>query len=257
MKVHVMRGMVAIALTVGAMLGSAGIASAAPVDPGCNSNGTSTWAGFDWVPNSSNHLYGVRAPVKLRSDGLLCTDSVHDSTSSVWIMIQSTVVQHFVQIGFIHKFNSNGVGEWCRFWETSSNLPQTYDCSDSDGTQVYFMIEQACTAFGCTYAIYDCGTGGDFSNCNLKDASMGIFSSPAVAVSSEAHFWCVVRMMGQGSDRVWYGNSSWATSIEDNSGWSKNRNWDSSYGPNQCPSDYQNDNAGGGLLRTWDSRNTS
>lgn len=87
MKVHVMRGMVAIALAVGAMLGSAGIASAAPVDPGCNSNGTSTWAGFDWVPNSSNHLYGVRAPVKLRSDGLLCTDSVHDSTSSVWIMI--------------------------------------------------------------------------------------------------------------------------------------------------------------------------
>ena len=85
---------------------------------------------------------------------------------------------------------------------------------------------------------------------------MPIFSSPAVAVSSEAHYWCGIQMMGQGSTRVWYGNSTWATSIDDSNGWSKNRNY-SGYGPNQCTSDYQNENDGAGLLRTWDSRNTS
>ncbi len=270
LKLHVMRGLAVIAMAVGAVVGQAGVAgavSAVPAtgptatsgmaaDPACNNNGTSSWDGWGWIPDSSNHLYGIRAPVKRRVDGLLCTDTGNDSTSSVWIAIQSTVAEHFVQIGFIHKF-VNGAGTWCRFWENNNNLPQSYDCgTDSDDTQVYFKIEQQCTAFGCTYVIYDCGTGGNFTNCNPMDSSIPLFSSPEAAVNSEAHFWCVVRMMGQGSDRVWYGNDTWATSIEDNSGWSKNRNW-GNYGGNQCTSDYMKDNAGGGLLRTWDSRNTS
>jgi len=258
-KMRVMRVLAVIALSAGAVVAPAGVASAVPADPGCNSNGGSTWAGWDWVPGSSNHLYGIRAPVKRRTDGLLCTNASHDSTSSVWIAIQAASGgSNIVQIGFIHKFNSSGVGEWCRFWETPTVIFRAYDCgTGSDDTQVYFKIEQFCTGSGCTYVIYDCGTGGNFSNCSPLDGATALFSSPAAAVSSEAHFWCVVRMMGQGSDRVWYGNSSWATSIEDNSGWSKNRNWDSGYGPNQCTSDYMKDNAGGGLLRTWDSRNTS
>jgi len=261
-NMHVIRGLAVTAMAIGAVVGTvvgpAGAASAAPANPTCNSNSGSTWDGWQWIPGSSNHLYGVRAPVKLRTDGLLCTNSKNNSTSSVWIAIQATNGSGFVQIGFIHKFNSSGVGEWCRFWENNNNLPQAYDCgNDADDTQVYFRIEQVCTAFGCNYATEDCGTGGDFTNCNVKDSSIAIFSSPAVAVNSEAHFWCDVRMMGQGSDRVWYGNSTWATSIDDNSGWSKNRTYANYAGGNQCTSDYMKDNAGGGLLRTWDSRNTS
>lgn len=235
---HVMRGMAIIVLAAGAIISPSRSAPAALANPACNANGNSSWAGFYWQPGGTDHLYGVRAPVKLRTDGLLRADSSNDATSSAWLMIQTVSGSQFVQIGFIHRFNSNGVGQWCRFWETSNNLPQAYDCaSDADDTEVYFKIEEFCTAYGCTYAIYDCGTGGDFTQCSPMDASMPLFSSPAVAVSSEAHFWCIVRMMGQGSDRVWYGNNTWATSIEDSNGWSKNRNW-TDYGGNNCPSDY-------------------
>jgi len=261
LKLPAIRLLLVGALAASALIGPPSAALAAtppPPNPSCNSNIGSSWTGFDWIPGGSNHLYGVRAPVKRRVDGLLCTDSGHDSTSSVWIAIQAVSGgSNIVQIGFIHKYDSQGVGEWCRFWEIPGINPRAYGCgTDNDDEQVYFKIEQFCSGQGCTYVIYDCGTGGDFTNCNPQDSSTPLFGSPAVGVASEAHFYCNVRMMGQGSDRVWYGNATWGTSIEDNNGWSINRNW-SDYGGNHCTSDYKSANGGPGLLRTWDSRNTS
>lgn len=261
LKLPAIRFLLASALAASALIGTAmqALASAPPPpNPSCNGNSGSSFAGFDWVPGGSNHLYGVRAPVKRRVDGLLCTNSADNSTSSVWIAIQAVSGgTKIVQIGFIHQYDSSGVGEWCRFWETPTIIYRVYDCgTGNDDQQVYFKIEQFCSAQACTYVIYDCGTGGDFTNCSPKDSATPLFGSPAVTVSSEAHFYCDVRMMGQGSDRVWYGNSTWGTSIEDNNGWSINRNW-SDVGSNHCTSDYMSANGGPGLLRTWDSRNTS
>jgi len=72
---------------------------------------------------------------------------------------------------------------------------------------------------------------------------------------TEADYDCNIQEPGQGSDRVWYGNSTWATSIDDSNGRSVNRTYDN--GNNICSNYYMGVNAGGGLLRAWDSRNTS
>ncbi len=171
------------------------------------------------------------------------------------IVKNPTVFIDIAQIGFIHDLNAQGNPEWCRFWfNPSQSTAQDYSCSDNDNAQVYFKIE----TYGSQpqyYGLYDCGTGGDFSNCTIEDGSTPAWTSDEVQVESEADYPCVVQMLGQNSDRVWYGNSNWATSILDQNEWSVNRNWANS--SPTCSSDYLSDNAGSGLLRTWDPRNTS
>jgi len=242
------------------MLAYAPAVQAVPADPSCTSSYTYDFVFWTWTP-SGDDANGIRAPIKLRRDGELCTNTSNYAFNASWIGIyqQPGTGNNLAQIGVEHDF-ANGVGHWCRFWAVGTGFPaHDYYCADADDTQIYFKIEV--TGSPPVYAIYDCGTAGNFGPpCTLKDSSQGTFAEPIGTGTSEVDYSCVnsgdvpvIRMMGQGSDRVWFGNSSWNIDGKDSNGWAQ-RSW--TFNSPFCTMDYQGATSTDGL-RTWDARNTS
>ena len=263
MHVRGLRMAVALATVMTSILAVSWRAPAALADPSCPKPAPQhAFAGWTWNPASGDYVNGVRAPIRLRRDGLLCIlqqGELEGAFNASWIGIGNPNggFTALVQIGFIHDLNAQGNPEWCRFWfNPSQSTSKNYYCGDDDNQQVYFEVQTYVTGGLQTfYGIYDCGIAGNFDNCNLKNGDTPLFTNDQAIVYSETDYDCTTYMQGQGTDRVWYGNSSWATSINDSNGWSKNRNWTDGSTAG-CSSDYMDENDGGGLLRTWDSRNT-
>jgi hypothetical protein len=135
----VVASLAASALAVGLQL--APTALAVPNNPTCPSTYKSDGVGYGWEP-TNNIVNGIRAPIKNRTDGLLCTPASVGAFSATWIAIQDNNSANLVQIGFDHDFNSNGIHQYCRFWAIGLGIPHDYYCNgDPDDTFVYFRIE--------------------------------------------------------------------------------------------------------------------
>ena len=217
-------------------------------NPTCDEPLGHQFVSWSWEPTGTNSVYGIRAPIWFRHDGLLCTDTGSDSTN--WIAIYGTGGElAIVQIGFIHEW-IDGIPEWCRFYEDPDTINQTYNCSNTDDTWYYFRIQTT----GSAYQVDDCGTAGNFddSNCTQEDSYGPVFTSPTAGVDSEVWGACQVYILGETGDPVYYGNASWHVDVEDDSGWAR-RGWD--YSPPSC-TDYSGSGYTNGL-ESLDTRNSS
>src|SRR5215472_6173636 len=73
------------------------LVDALPHNSGCNVGLGNAQEG-GWWQQSNGGVGGIRAPINLRRDGLLCTDTNSDDFASAWISIQQGV------------WNGNGTG---------------------------------------------------------------------------------------------------------------------------------------------------
>jgi hypothetical protein len=225
-------------------------------DPSCPSSSPHSFVGWLWA-RSGNDIFGMRAPVQTRFDGLLCTNSAGDAFATGWIAIEANDSSgRITQIGIIHHFRS-GSAAWCRVWAVGTGVPNFYDCGDqSSGTYVYFMITQYSNTMGNFYDIQDCGTSGGYGNCSVDSASQPAYTDPLGVVAAENNYPCTVQIMGSASAPQNYGTSS--SPIEGLvNDWGP-RTWGYQSQDNFCPSDYRGAQASGSTsstISTWDSRN--
>jgi hypothetical protein len=232
--------------------------STIPADPSCPA-ATDVQLTAQWTP-SDDIVDGIRSPVELRTDGLLCVNPPSYAPDiSEWIAINNTAGTKIAQIGFIHTFNDQDVSEYCRFWGTGSGSNVTlYDCTgQADHEYVYFLIQVDVDQ---NYAIEDCGAAGDFDNCVTEDDSEAVFSSAFAESASEADYACTEEMLGSNPDPVNFGNDSWGQVGENGEGWvvknwSANGPYNDSNGNSDCTSDYEI-GISGDIVTMWDSRET-
>jgi hypothetical protein len=207
--------------------------------------------GWGWTP-SNQDVEGVRAPINMRTDGLLCSNIHQDPFAANWIAIVQQNGSGITQIGFVHEPNSQGQFVWCRFWAIGEGVSHDYDCGvDPNNTFVYFRVQQYLSGLSPFYKVEDCGTEGDFNHCTTMNGTQPAYADPASEVASETDFGCEVYMLGSTSDAVQYGNSSWRLDGESSSGWAP-RTW-SAFKP-RCTGDYSGTTISYGM-RTWDTRN--
>jgi hypothetical protein len=231
---------------------------ALPRNPGCDVAFGNVQMGAYWQP-SNGDVGGIRAPINLRRDWELCTDSNDDDFMAVWIAIEQGTFNGnatgITQAGWIHERNGNGTAsEDCRFWAIGIGVSNAYDCTDSDNTTVYFRIDTYSAPGGdLFYNVDDCGTAGNFDNCTNKSASQDAYSSAFASPTSEVVHPCQSVMLGSPGDTVDYGNDNWGVVGNNGSGWDI-RSWTAF---NQgCTADYKM-NLSGDQMQTWDTRNTS
>lgn len=229
---------------------------AIPADPQCPSeNDVQVWG--QWAP-TNGIVNGIRAPVELRTDGLLCLNEPGFLPAvTEYIGIENSAATRIAQIGFQHHFTSGGVVENCRFWATGTGTPTFYDCTgQTDHETVYFMID---TDVDQNYSIGDCGTDGDFDNCTQKSDSQAVFTSAFDLSSSEANYACTEQILGSNPDPVTFGNNNWGLVGQNGSGW-VGKTWsavgpDDSNGNAACTSDYKI-GISSDIVQMWDSRET-
>jgi len=231
----------------------AGSSVVKPADPTCPSGSVQdTQVISEWRP-SNGIVDGIRAPVELRTDGLLCTDYSPYIVPVLydWIGIESSNNTEIAQIGWEHTFGSDG-SEYCRFWAIDGGEnPTSYDCTGQmNKVYVYFRIQVDVDQ---TYQIDDCGTEGDFNDCTQENANESVFSSAYDVSSSEALYACTTEILGDNADPVNFGTSSWGQVGEDGSGWD-DRSWTTPV--STCGSDYDI-YINGHVVSMWDSRETS
>src|SRR5262252_3680724 len=65
------------------------------------------FVGYNWTP-AGNDVEGVRAPIKMRTDGELCSNSNLDGFTASWIAIEQQNGNGITQIGFDHHWDSTG-----------------------------------------------------------------------------------------------------------------------------------------------------
>lgn len=211
--------------------------------------------GYYWAP-SDHDVTGIRAPILLRTDTLLCSDTGSaGSLNTTWIAIQDA--PDIAQIGVIRHYTADGSREWCRVWATGIGVPTFYDCSGSatDHTYIYFLINfYIDPQLNIWYNLQDCGTDGDFDNCTSENRGQAVFTTPTASVESEAHEACTTRIAGANSDRQFIGNSSWDLMAQNSSGWFE-RSWTAAPYLTTCgPSDYARATTSDGVS-FWDTRN--
>jgi hypothetical protein len=229
-------------------------------NPRTGDPGTYNFVGWTWTP-AGNDVEGVRAPILIRLDGSLCANTTHTAFATAWIAIQDQNSQGITQIGYDRHFNSDGSTSHCRFWAIGTGAPHYYDCDDSNGTFVYFRIVQYLIGANPFYMVEDCGTasGGFNNNCTTENATQAAYAAPQGAVFSETDYGdslsgCPTQMLGDNTNPVLYGNSSWDLNGKNSSGWAT-RGWVFN-GPFGCSGDYKGETTFDGV-GTWDSRNTS
>jgi len=235
-----------------------GVASASPLDnPSCDAVNYS-WVGANWT-TSDNQVYGVRAPVFMRQDGELCTNSEDDDFESPWISVEQEKGEGITQIGFDHDWDSMGNEHFCRFWAIGDGVPHDYDCGDTpDRTTVYFEITTYSADDNIYYSVEDCGTGGDFSDCTQKSGSQLAYvnNNSEADSNQETDHSCASHMLGSYEIPVLSGNDEWGTVGNDGSSWD-GRDWTIlSSDDNDCSDDYEA-GVSGDIIDTWDSRNTT
>jgi hypothetical protein len=217
----------AILVTMGVMVYVPAASAAVLSNPSCDSE-TYSDVGASWT-TSDDQVYGVRAPILMRQDGLLCTNSEDDDFESPWIAVEQIVGAGITQIGFDHDWNSMGNEHYCRFWAIGHGAPHDYDCGGTaDGVTVYFEINTYSTGDNDYYSVEDCGTEGDFSDCTQENGSqLAYVNDNDVAVASEeTNHSCASQILGSNADPVTYGNDSWGTVGNDGSSWD-GRSWSS------------------------------
>jgi hypothetical protein len=207
-----------------------------------------------WV-KSANDVYGVRAPVEMRTDGGLCVpgSGSEDSFAAAWIGIQQQVGNGITQIGFINLYGSG----WCRFWAIGTGLAHVYDCGGTSNSHyVYFEINRYYDSPTRTYryAIYDCGEAGGYGNCTAKDGSQAAYGNPEGVIAAETDYGCTVQIMGTASSPTHYGTTS--NPVEGFVTSWLSRTWGGKQTEGDCTSDYIGKSVTGGFV-TWDSRNSS
>ncbi len=143
-RMAVIAGMAVATVVTVALLSPAAYArpasAAAPANPACSAQDKYDFVGWKWAP-SNNDVVGVRAPINMRTDGLLCSDAGHDAFAANWIAIVSQKTGGITQIGFDHDYNSQGESVWCRFWAIGTGVAHDYKCGvDANNTFVYFRV---------------------------------------------------------------------------------------------------------------------
>ncbi len=142
------------------------------------------------------------------------------------------------------------MSQWRRFWAIGTGVPEDYDCSgQKDNESVYFLIQENLAG---KYGINDCGTGGDFSNCTLKNNGQAAFTNANALATEETDYACTEEILGINYSPVQFGNSNWGLVGNDFTGWDV-RNWTTF--PAGCSSDYDISSSGD-KIATWDTRNT-
>jgi hypothetical protein len=249
-KASIAAMMVAAGLLVSQLVG---LRPALAVNPPCPSFRTS--APFWLWTRSDVAVFGIRAPVQMRTNGLLCLPVSDLPFAAAWIGIQQEVGNGITQIGFVHHYNSSGVGVYCRFWAIGTGSPHFYDCGGTpNGKYVFFKIKRYYDTPTRTYryAVDDCGEAGGYGSCTVKSGSQAAYGNPEGIVAAETNYGCTIRIMGSGSAPTHYGTSSypvqgyvttWAT-----------RTWSSKQTEGDCTSYYGGKKVTGGMV-TWDTRN--
>jgi len=152
----------------------------AATDFSCPSSVASDFDGMEWTPGSGD-ISGVRAPIEMRFDGLVCGGGPEEAFASSWIAIESSAGNSITQIGFLHFFNSVlGTGEFCRVWAIDGGAAHTYGCNQqTNHTIVYFEIVRFTdpSTHAILYDILDCGTAGGYGNCASENSTQGAYSS--------------------------------------------------------------------------------
>jgi hypothetical protein len=208
----------------------------------------------DWT-RSLNDVQGIRAPIDLRTNGVVCSPN---GTSSSWIGIQDG--SHLTQIGFLHYYDTNlQTGVFCKFWENLPNPPQLYSCGISNNdTYTYYKIQEYNDGSTVAYAIDDCGSSGGYSSCTQKNGTEGAYANPFGVVAAEIHGACGSYVMGSSADPERVGTDSFPLEGDVPNGWAE-RTWSSiSYptSPACAVSDYSGDAFTQGF-RSWDVRTGS
>jgi hypothetical protein len=169
---------------------------------------------MEWTPGSGD-ISGVRAPIEMRFDGLVCGGGPEEAFASSWIAIESSAGNSITQIGFLHFFNSVlGTGEFCRVWAIDGGAAHTYGCNQqTNHTIVYFEIVRFTdpSTHAILYDILDCGTAGGYGNCASENSTQGAYSSAFSPVAAETDYGqsaCTVRIMGSTTDAQKFGTSS-------------------------------------------------
>ena len=213
------------------------------------------FAGASWRP-SDGAVDGIRAPINMVRDGLLCagSQSLGNDFVSPWIGIEDHNSHGITQIGFDHSWGPDGNPRYCRFWATGIGMPHDYDCgADPNGTTVYFRVETYESADNTYYKVYDCGVSGFSNPCTIKNAGTRAYSNAYASAASETNHGCASYMQGSTSDKVTFGNSLWRLDGNDGSGWGA-RTW--ALINTRCTGDYSAAITSNGVS-TWDTRNSS
>lgn len=203
------------------------------------------------------NIDGVRAPIKKRTDGTVCSGGTETSFSASWIAIQTSNGTAITQIGFIHQAISGG-SEFCRFWAIGSGAVHDYACGTS-GNDVYEYFQIQNYVDPATHAHYydieDCGTSG-YGSCTSEDATAPTYSNPWGVVAAENDYGkgCLTNLMGYSADPQNVGTSAnplqWQNSV---GGTWATKTMSSS--PAQC-TDYRG-SFSNTVFSSWDSRNSS
>jgi hypothetical protein len=88
-----MRSYIAIVAVLAAVLAVSGArAVPAATDFSCPSSVASDFDGMEWTPGSGD-ISGVRAPIEMRFDGLVCGGGPEEAFASSWIAIESSFLK--------------------------------------------------------------------------------------------------------------------------------------------------------------------
>jgi hypothetical protein len=234
----------------------------------CASNARSQLGGIQ--DPADGNLFGVRAPIENRLDGLVCQSSLNLPTAS-WIGVEGGGVNEFAQIGFAHHWSSmDSRGYYCRFWAFDTGSPHYYGCdAQIEGQYVYYKILVVGPGPVYHFEIYDCGTSGSYSaaSCGTsKNSTEGtsITNMRADMGIGEATSACEQWITGSGPasdptpDKQNIGKSGALSELVPDSGgsWST-PNIDALRQGTDC-SEYDKDTSTtNGIILLWDERNTS
>jgi len=165
-----------------------------------------------WTVPPNDWASGVRAPIKLKTDGQLCIGGDIGQATANWVGIEDQAGTKLVQDGWAHdKDPQTGNGRWCRFWEVigtnyDTNGPKMGHCGDdADLTINYWEVEEDYVVADSAYHFEpnNCGTS-DWTTCNLMGdgPKIAAFSSTFTLANTESTSGCGSEIMGAGSSRV-------------------------------------------------------
>jgi hypothetical protein len=171
--------------------------------PDCPSPQAYDFIKSHWTP-SDNNVTGIRAPLKVRLDGLVCKDTTYPGFAAAWIAIENQDSNGITQIGWIHFYDpSIDSGKWCRFFAIGTGAVQTYgSCAPADDVFLYVKIQNQFDPerHANFYNVYDCGTGGGYTDCVSKTWSQADYVHSLAAIDAETNYGCTVHIMGYSAD---------------------------------------------------------
>ena len=233
----------------------------------CPGSQTHDNKGIFGVP-PDNEIGGVRAPIQARLDGTVCSAAPFgpDSFSAAWLAVEEGNTGNGIsQIGITHIYSGLlGSAGFCKFWAIGSGTDyHLYGCNTlTDGAYTHFKILKYLSAGGVLrYEIDDCGASG-YSGCTNKSSEQVKYSTEEWAFDQETNYGgvgvCTNRFMGTTGNPVNIGRSGdqYQTMPDYNSGnWINPNNWQ--FTSQDCLHYGFHLNTGGGIMTTWDDRNTS